>query len=195
MSAAPALVRAAQRYQPCYCEENVWHLAAAPELAALERHVVFISNPARRCAVWAQRSAPAPGEPVLWDYHVILLARAAGEAWVYDLDTVLPFPERLEAYLEGAFPMQGTLPEALEPRFRVVEAERFREVFASDRSHMRRAGGGWSAPPPPWPRLGAGAMNLSRFVEMEAPFEGEVLELAGLLQRFSRRGSRAAPPR
>lgn len=37
--------------------------------------------------LWRQRSAAAPGQPVVWDYHVFLLAQLAGHsALVLDLD-------------------------------------------------------------------------------------------------------------
>jgi hypothetical protein len=35
--------------------------------------------------------------------------------------------------------------------------------------------GQWSAPPPPWPPIGAGPSNLMRFVAMTPGFEGRVM--------------------
>lgn len=162
-------------YQPFYCEENVWHLARRFE--GRSREVVFISNAGRTCALWNQRPAEA-GRPVVWDYHVILLCGSD----VYDLDTRLDFPVPLETWLAGTFPV--AVPEAYAPRFRVVDGDRFLKVFASDRSHMRSEEG-WTAPPPPWPPIGEGT-NLMRFVDMEAPFEGEVVGLEALRGRSAR---------
>lgn len=168
-------------YQPCYCEENVWHLAGDPALAALPRRVVFLSNPARQVLMFGQRAAGEAGY-VVWDYHVVLLVKDAG--WqVHDLDFVGGRPVPVAAWLQASFPLTGRVPGHLEPRLRVIGADRFRAVFSSDRSHMRTADGGWRAPPPAWPAPGQGT-NLMRFVDVEADFEGEVLDLATFAARF-----------
>jgi hypothetical protein len=175
-------------YQACWCEENAWRLAGLASLAALERHVVFVSNAARACAMWAQRAAASAGEPVVWDYHVLVLVRSGSATLALDLDSTAPFPCALEAWVAATFPHAGRLDAALEPRFRVVEASRFLEVFASDRAHMLDERGEYRAAPPPWPPIGAAgaASNLLRFVDVEAAFEGERFDLAGLRARFGR---------
>src|SRR2546421_12646824 len=91
------------RYAACYCEENIWHLAGDARILGDERHVVFISNAARCCPLWAQRSSPHPSEPALWDYHVVYLVSVRGTTLVYDLDTTLEFPVPLKEYLEATF--------------------------------------------------------------------------------------------
>ncbi len=169
-------------YQAFYCEENVWHLA--DRMRDRARTVVFISNAERTCALWQQRAAPA-GLPVVWDYHVVLGAGGL----VYDLDSRLGSPIAIDDWIAGTFPIP--LPDALAPRFRVIDGDRFLEVFASDRSHMR-SGEGWRALPPPWPPIGQG-MNLMRFVDMESEFEGRVVELSGLRLALTRPPPGAAP--
>jgi hypothetical protein len=170
------------RYQPLYCEENVWWLCQEARLSPLPRWVAFVSNPARQLPMWRQRAAGGDG-PVVWDYHVILVVRD-GSLWVHDLDTTLPRPCRLPRYLDESFPALVELPPHVAPWFRLVEAERFVKCFSSDRSHMRSPDG-WRAPPPPWaPLQAAGAtMNLFHFIDMESEFEGEVLSLAQLRAR------------
>ena len=87
-------------YQPFYCEENIWQLAQRADLFAGPCEVVVIVGPRSasgrnepRVACWFQRAA-AEGEPVLWDYHVVLAHQPVdgGEVEVWDLDTRLPCP-------------------------------------------------------------------------------------------------------
>jgi hypothetical protein len=169
----------ARRHQPFWCEENVWHLCQEPDLADQRRQVAVITGAGGHVAIWQQRAA-APGAPVAWDYHVILLALAT--AWeVWDLDTRLPCPVAAEDYLARSFPAPGRVPVDLQPRFRLLPAEQYVAELSSDRSHMRRADGGYRQPPPPWPPPGAGrAPNLARFIDPADPFLGERCDLAGL---------------
>lgn len=166
-------------YQAYWCEENVYHLAREPALAARPRHVVFISNEARAVAMWSQR-AGRPGGAMAWDYHVVLLVAEPWEVW--DLDSLLGCPVAARAYLRGSF--HAGLPEEYHPRFRLVDAEIFAAAFASDRSHMR-SGDRYRKPPPPWPPIGVPerVSNLMRFVDVSAPFLGEVIDLAELWAR------------
>jgi hypothetical protein len=171
------------RYHPFYCEENVFHLAREPALADRRRRVVFITNPERACAVWHQRAAERPTWPIFWDYHVVLLVEGPWEVW--DFDTLLGLPVPAADYLRRSFP-EG-LRDPHHPRFRVVDAEIFAETFASDRSHMRGAGGRYQKPPPPWPAIGhpGAASNLMRFADVTTPFLGEVIDLSGMLERVA----------
>jgi protein N-terminal glutamine amidohydrolase len=169
------------QYQPFYCEENVWQLCAHPALAGRELEVVFVSNAARLVAMWHQRAAP-PGEAILWDYHVFVIAREPSEVW--DLDTDLGAPVAAERYFAASF--RPVAPEHA-PRFRVVDASLFRSAFASDRSHMRRDGSGhFLKEPPPWPPIGApgAASNLMSFVDTTADFLGAVVDLDALRARL-----------
>jgi hypothetical protein len=171
------------RYAPFYCEENVFHLAREPMFAGRRREVVFISNEKRACAIWHQRAAVRAGWPILWDYHVVLLCADPWE--VYDLDTTLSMPCAAAEYLRKSFrPEAG---EDLGPRFRIVEAGLFAQSFASDRSHMRTPEGSYVKAPPPWPPIGApgAAPNLLSFIDMEAPFVGDVVELGALFSRIA----------
>lgn len=156
------------RYQPYYCEENVWLLAGEPALEAAERAVLVVSNRERAVALWGQRAGKPPGGLVVWDYHVVLLARPPGAPWLAcDLDTRLGFPVPLETWLTETFrPLEARFAD-LAPRFRLVPGEDYRAQFASDRSHMRRSDGSWQKPPPPWPAIGrAGAPSFLRWTEM-----------------------------
>lgn len=170
-------------YHPYYCEENVWQLLGRPEWAGRAACAVVISNRWKTCALWSQRAAEA-GHPVIWDYHVIALARSAVGWDVWDFDTRLGMPVGAADYLAGTFPPEKVGEVAgWESMFRVVPAQAYLATFSSDRSHME----GTPHPPPPWPpiRRGAETMNLWRFVDMQTPFVGDVLSLGELTRRFA----------
>ena len=162
------------RYQPFFCEENAWHLCSTGDL------VIIVSNAARAVPLWYQRVAPAPGHPVVWDYHVVV-ARRVEAAWhILDLDTLLGEAVPFERYLRRTFAEGEQVRALLAPRFRVVDAEIYRARLSSDRGHMLNDDGQWQAPPPAWPRIGRGVSNLMSFIDMETPFVGTVMDLAGL---------------
>ncbi len=169
-----------RRYQPFYCEENVWHLARDPALAERERVVAFVSNARRLVPLWGQRAAPAPEQPVVWDYHVLLFARGAG--WrVLDLDTTIGWDVPLAEYFAATF---RVVTGEYAPRFRLIDAEDYVASLATDRSHMLDDAGGYRAPPPEWPAIGEGT-NVMRFVDFEDDgVPGEVVDAVTLLRRF-----------
>ena len=150
--------------------------------------MVFISNPQRTVAVWQQRAAQAITEPVVWDYHVIALAKAGGHWWVHDPDSTLGVPVAASTYLDAAFLPLAPAQSAYAPLFRWLPADLYRQEFCSDRRHMRDATGEWLAPPPPGPCIGQGS-NLMRFVDLETEFWGEVLDLDALRARTRDPGS------
>ena len=178
--------RARFDYASRYCEENAVHLLDRDELPP-PRSIVFISNASRSCPLWSQRAAARAGEPVIWDYHVVLLTEA-GAPQLWDLDSTLPFPCDAQTYLDSTFPLAGRLRPELEPRFRVVTEAQIRERFASDRSHMRAPDGTWLAEPPPWPpiRTADATHTLFDFVEMSKPGLGERFDLLALRARLNR---------
>jgi hypothetical protein len=165
------------RYAPYYCEENIWHLCQEEDFAAFERKVVLISNETRTCALWNQRARPADNEPVIWDYHVILLFENDG--WqVYDLDTIIGAPIPLAEYVELTF-VDSVIPEEFASKFRVVDATEFATIFSSDRSHMRTTDGQWQVPPPPWPAIVHNEQsNLMELIDMTNSKIGTVMNLS-----------------
>jgi hypothetical protein len=171
------------RYCPYFCEENVWHLCTDERVIqdrgpvpVEERRVVFISNARRQVAMRNQRAGGR--EPVLWDYHVVLLA--GGKVW--DPDTTLGFPVDIDPWVGGSF---YPLHPDFAPRFRVIDGPTYLSSFASDRSHMLGPDGVPLKPLPPWPRIGVG-MNLPRFVDMETPFVGELVDLESFRRKETR---------
>lgn len=177
-------VRHGHPYQACYCEENIWQLALRLGDPAAE--VCFITNADSTVAMWEQRAAPE-GEPLVWDYHVVLV-RPRPEGWqVLDLDSRLPFPCPVETWLERSFqPSLGVVPD-LRPRFRVMRTDEYLSRFSSDRSHMRGPDGTWAAPPPPWPPILQGANTLEMLRNSSTTGPGIVLDLEGLRRRYGRK--------
>lgn len=137
-------------------------------------HVVFVSNPKACVPMFHQRASSSRDSAVYWDYHVLLISStvsssnnrtddtsSSSSSWVWDMDSHLPCPCPLNDYLETAFAFGNgrliqnqnqtkttTWPSYFAPYFRVVDAETFLRHFSSDRSHMKRRDGSWSAPPP-----------------------------------------------
>lgn len=87
-------------YTTCYCEENVYLLAAALMRVAPEGsriYAVVISNADRSAAIWQQLASSYGAESdflVVWDYHVVLCYKpaASSDVWMYDADSTLGSP-------------------------------------------------------------------------------------------------------
>ena len=134
--------------------------------------------------MWEQRAA-APGFPIVWDYHVVLLLQEQAGFTILDRDCRLGPALSAGEWLEASFHQLSVGDGQLAPCFRLVPAEIYRRELRSDRSHMR-CDGAWIQAPPPWPTIGSG-MNLMRFVDMQADFHGELVDLETLRQRVSSR--------
>ncbi len=170
---------------PYYCEENVWQLCADPRVQGTPQAAIVISNAARTIAMACQRAATRPDALVVWDYHVVLAARGPQGWEIWDVDTTLGMPVPLLEYLSVSLAWPRGFARPYEARTRVIEAGRYREMLATDRSHMRDVAGRYRVPPPPWPAIGTGT-NLMRFVDMDDPIAGEVVELAELPEALAR---------
>ncbi|XP_029942504.1 protein N-terminal glutamine amidohydrolase [Salarias fasciatus] len=189
-------------YTSCYCEENVWKLCEfirSEKTQSLDQlSAVFISNDNRTVPLWKQKSGRT-GQPVIWDYHVVLLQTGSGsESLIYDLDSELPFPCSLDRYIHQALRSDRAIRPEYHRKLRVVPADVFLSTFASDRSHMRNGDGSWKMPPPPYPPISTAEshMNLDDFISMDpAAGGGTVFSLDGFVLRFSgSSASSSAPP-
>ena len=163
-------------YRPFWCEENAWRLCQDPRVPG-RRHALIVTG-GNNVAMWAQRAARA-GEPVAWDYHMLVFSRhdAVWTAWDPDCvhGPILPAAR----WLAVSFPCPHLVPAALQPRFRLVDGEEYVAHLRSDRSHMRDARGGWQRPPPPWPPPGDGGMNLGDWLAPTG-VRGRLFDLDGL---------------
>ncbi|KAM4705637.1 protein N-terminal glutamine amidohydrolase [Rhinophrynus dorsalis] len=184
--------RSACQYTSCYCEENIWKLCEyirdhGPRPLE-EFFVVFISNDHRMIPIWKQQCRKGD-EPVIWDYHVILLHVSGDENFIYDLDTVLPFPSSCDSYIREALRSDSQMHVEFRRKLRVVQADEFLKTFASDRSHMKDSSGNWTKPPPPYPciQTADSTMNLNDFISMNPQVGwGTVYTLAEFTQRFGK---------
>lgn len=205
--AAPGLAAAAQAeatYQPvvrarsdcvytsCYCEENVWklceHIRSQNQYPLEEFYAVFISNDRRMVPLWKQQ-AGCGEQPVIWDYHVILLhVSSGGQNFIYDLDTVLSFPCPFDTYIEEAFKSDSIINPGFRRKVRLIRADVYLKTFASDRSHMKDTRGNWLKEPPRYPCIETAdfKMNLDDFISMNPEVGwGSVFPLPEFVQAFS----------
>jgi hypothetical protein len=166
-------------HQPYYCEENVYRLAGRADLIRHPAEVVFVSNARRQVACWHQQAA-APGEPLVWDYHVVLLERAPDGPLLWDLDTRLGAPVPAALWVAETFQDPSWVRAPFHPRFRVAPAPLFLATFATDRSHMR-VGTRWRRPPPPWDPPGAPGMNLDAWIDTTTDGPGLTFDRSGFL--------------
>lgn len=182
-------------YTPCYCEENALLLGRELVRRGVAREqdlqVVFISNPAKAVPIWQQRAGHEEEDGLMvWDYHVIVLQVAPGEVRVWDFDTLLAFPCSLIEYTRRAFCPETALHPEFMRRFRAVPLPLYGQFFASDRSHMVKEDGSWSAPPPEHPCFvgdGGCKTNLEVYTDMvgESPARyGRVYEQEEFLLAF-----------
>ncbi|XP_048084884.1 protein N-terminal glutamine amidohydrolase isoform X1 [Alosa alosa] len=182
-------------YTSCYCEENIWklceHIKAQHQHCIQDVYAVFISNERRMVPIWKQKSSHGD-QPVVWDYHVILLHNwNSGESYIYDLDTVLPYPCPLSLYEKEAFRSDHYLKESYRRKLRVIPAETFLSSFASDRSHMKDEVGHWKMLPPSYPCIetAESKMNLNYFISMDAQVGwGKVYSLSEFMEHFGGEG-------
>jgi protein N-terminal glutamine amidohydrolase len=97
-----------------FCEENVYKMANSI-LDDMRSHqdispsasffVVFISSECKRTPVWYQK-AGRQGEPVLWDYHVVLVAKGMSQSLLHKICSA----EVLDTYCDQAKPFSDSLP-------------------------------------------------------------------------------------
>jgi hypothetical protein len=175
------------RYTPYYCEENIWWLAQE-----LGGEVVMLANPWGVSQLFQQRAAERPGEPVRWDYHVILSRTIGAMTEVWDLDCLLGAPLPAVEWLAASLPGVEQWSRAHRPWFRVIPASTYLAEFCSDRSHMLDCTGGYQQAPPPWPCIGQGALTLMSWVDLTRPTPGMVLDYRALCRHWGMDGGAAA---
>ena len=168
-------------YQPYYCEENIWHLCQNPVFE--NSYVIFIVSAGDSFPMRHRRVTEHPSIPVLWDYHVILLAEAE-QNHIIDFDTTLPFCTDVKTYFTQSFIDNALLDDEEIPMFRIIAASDYVDRFSSDRSHMKSKSG-WQATPPDWPVIGNKPNNFADFIDSSNNTIGEILSYREVMARFS----------
>jgi hypothetical protein len=166
-------------YTAFFCEENVWWLAqrlAGAGARAEDMDVIFLGNPYMSVLLLEQRAA-APGEPMIWDYHVILRLRDAQGCWIFDRDSRLPCPLPCDEYLAATFPPQARLRPDLRTWVRSIPAADYLARFHSDRGHMvgRIPSTAFPRHPPLGPPPGSPAVDLAQYWDFGRDLPGTVL--------------------
>lgn len=158
------------KFQPYFCEENVWHLCQEPLFGDDDVWIIFISNQKRTVATWCQRDAQGDA-PVVWDYHVVVAHDNHGALDIWDLNSTLGVPCDWQTYFTVSFRLQDSDNE-FSPTFRVIKRDVFLETFKSDRSHMNPDEVAF----PLWPKISE-TSNLQTFVDMRSDQVGDVVGL------------------
>lgn len=174
-------------YAPHYCEENVWQAAHHPDFrdGRAHTHALFISNALRQCPIWAQRASLQHGDPVVWDYHVVLLvALPDASPMIWDFDTLAGAPCSFDLWWNASFPYLSHLAPHYLPHFRLIAAQDYLDTLSSDRRHMRDASGEFIMQPPAWPPIFHGHHNLSELIDLTRELPGEVMDHHAVYARF-----------
>jgi hypothetical protein len=127
-------------YTPLFCEENIWKLIDVlytnQGLLTKPIDVLFILNQHNSIALFEQKLC-AGTNPVIWDYHVVLVAKKATEIVVFDFDSRCRFPQNIADYFCQSFPENISLSETYQPLLKPIKADYFHTHFYSNREHMR----------------------------------------------------------
>jgi len=152
-------------YTPLFCEENIWqliHSVSSGDIAISKLWCLFITNPRHKVLLLNQQAA-ALNQPIIWDYHVILLADINHQSVIFDFDSRLGFVTPLDKYLTGTFTFFNKelheLPEEFIPYIRKIPAQSYLKHFYSDRSHMKNQI--TASEYPPWPVINKGKTHCT----------------------------------
>jgi len=124
-------------YTALFCEENIWYLARSLIDEGIKEEdidILFLTNKNKQIAIFKQLSAERK-QPVIWDYHVILMAKIEQSHYIFDFDTRLDFITNYEFYIKNCLP--NNINPLYQSQFRIIPAQIYLKQFYSDRSHMK----------------------------------------------------------
>jgi len=159
-------------YTANFCEENIWQLGQrliTLGYTSQTLRVLMLSNAERHIALYQQQQQPSPGQPIIWDYHVLLLA--TDTQLIYDFDSRLPFPVSAERYFQET--LMSTTQANWWVWIRAIPLVKYLAHFTSDRSHMLTS----TTPPNIWPdyppiMASAAPVTLMAYLDFEQSLEG-----------------------
>uniref|UniRef100_A0A0L8I3D4 Protein N-terminal glutamine amidohydrolase n=1 Tax=Octopus bimaculoides TaxID=37653 RepID=A0A0L8I3D4_OCTBM len=166
-------------------KENEWEEESLPYVDPIEGPAIRVDSTG--VPIWHQKIGK-PNEPVVWDYHVIFLWRLEGESYVYDLDSSLPFPCKLEMYINEAIKSDDILQPQYHRFFRVIDAKIYLRHFASNRKHMLDSTGAWRQEPPPYPciRTEQTDSNFQDFLSLDPNIGyGTIFSLKSFIKKYA----------
>lgn len=131
-------------YTSCYCEENIYllckYLLQQDINKQYKYYILFITNPYNSIYIFNQTL----GNPVNWDYHVILLQYNTynKQVYVYDYDTtIMPQPCAFLDYITYTIQYNKQYNVFYNdiyqlPYYRVISDDNYINYFSSNRVHM-----------------------------------------------------------
>jgi len=124
-------------YTPLFCEENIWKLIKSFYTSKLATpiDVLFIINPSNTVAVFEQ-SLSVDGQPMIWDYHVVLSACFKQQTVIFDFDSRCDFPAEINQYFAATFPENRPVSNKFQALLKAIPANLYLQGFSSDRKHM-----------------------------------------------------------
>lgn len=146
-------------YQPYFCEENIWQLAAeiSKDDCRFPVCVLFFIN-SQHSVLMAHQVALGPNQTGCWDYHVVLWLPQ--QNCIVDFDSSIGFQTGTSEYFSRSFPGQEFADSDYLPSVRIIKGSDYLEFFCSDRSHMIDSAGHPMAPFPSWPPMACQSNSL-----------------------------------
>ena len=162
-------------YTANFCEENIWKLGqrlVASEKTPTLKYVLLLSNHERHIPLYHQQHS-SQGQPVIWDYHVILLD--ANKQLIYDFDSHLPFPIAANHYFQETV-MSSAIPE-WRVWVRAIPLPDYLAHFSSNRAHMLTQNAALPSVWPDYPPIIAQTqpITLMRYLDFEQDITGCLL--------------------
>ncbi len=185
-------------YTSLFCEENIWQLlkslaSGQPTIGSHKMWALIITNPEKKIALFNQKLSPQHFSqkstivtlPVIWDYHVIMLAEIHQQYYIFDFDTRLSFISPIQEYLQNTFITPDKLPQEFIPYIRKIPAENYLSRFYSDRTHMENQI--VQSDFPPWPIINAGkkdCISLTDYLSIDKQLDdkSQILKVSSLTE-------------
>ena len=158
-----------EAYSYCrfFCEENILLLYEDLCKESVEdmrdARVLFISNPQKCCAFYAQTLGIAPHYQICWDYHVVLY-QVHPVPRIWDFDSRLGFCTQATEYFRKSFFPFGKMSNNNAAYIRSLCAKFYAENFSSNRNLINPKQAE-KIKFPDWPKIFRGELSLERCID------------------------------